>query len=101
MPAHGQFEESLSLAQQLKEGNKRIKELKRKSAAEEPEFLEEASAFFRSEPSEAGKEQRLKYIAIRTDDGRVNGKISFFAWLLKSADRHFMTILTARITVEI
>ena len=53
------------------------------------------SGFFRCQPSEIGKEQRLMYIAIRTDDGRNIGKISFYCNTL-SADRHFTMILNVR-----
>lgn len=66
-------DESLNLAQQLQAANKRIKELEKKNRELEElnEFLEEASAFFRREPSEVGKEERLKFIAKKADDSKV------------------------------
>ena len=70
-------DELIELRKRVKEQDKEIRRLK-----EENEFLEQASAFFRSQPSEVSKKQRLMFIAIKTDDGRIKGKISF---LLQSA----------------
>lgn len=53
----------------MKEQDKEIRRLK-----EENEFLEEASAF--SQPAVGSQQkQRLMFIAIKTDDGRIKGKI--------------------------
>ena len=51
-------EESLNLAQQLKEASKRIKELEKKNRELEElnEFLEEASAFFAASRRKSGKQ---------------------------------------------
>ncbi len=51
-------EESLNLAQQLQEANKRIKELEKKNRELEElnEFLEEASAFFAASRRKSGKQ---------------------------------------------
>ena len=51
------LEESLSLAQQLKEANKHIKELEKKNRHLEElnEFLEDAAAFFAASRQKSGK----------------------------------------------
>ena len=51
------------------------------------------SGFFRCQPSEIGKEQRLMYIAIRTDDGRNIGKISFYCSTLQVSRQAFYDYL--------
>ena len=88
-------EDALNIAQEnqqlKKKTNAMEKEIKRLN--EMNEFLEDAAAFFRSEPSEVGKEQRLKYIAIRTDDGRIKGKISFYCMTLEVSRQAFYDYL--------
>ena len=51
------------------------------------------SGFFCCQPSEIGKEQRLMYIAIRTDDGRNIGKISFYCNTLQVSRQAFYDYL--------
>ena len=48
---------------------------------------------FCCQPSEIGKEQRLMYIAIRTDDGRNTGKISFYCNTLQVSRQAFYDYL--------
>ena len=54
------------------------------------------SGFFRCQPSEIGKEQRLMYIAIRTDDGRNIGKISFYCNTLQVSRQAFYDYLECK-----
>ena len=62
--------------QQLRRANKeQAKEIKR--LQEENEFLAGATAFFRSEPSEVCKKERMKFIALKINDGAERGKIAF------------------------
>ena len=49
--------------------------------------------FFRSQPSEVSKKQRLKFIAIKTDDGNIKGKISFYCRSLKVSRQAFCNYL--------
>ena len=65
-------EELAMLRKRVKDQDKEIRRLKGKN-----EFLEEASAFFRREPSEVSKNEKIKFIAIKTDDGRIKGKLAF------------------------
>ena len=51
-------EELIRLRQQVKEQDKEIRRLKK-----ENDFLEKASAFFRREPSEVSKNERMKLIS--------------------------------------
>ena len=51
------------------------------------------SGFFCCRPSEIGKEQRLMYMAIRTDDGRNTGKISFYCNTLQVSRQAFYDYL--------
>ena len=50
--------------------------------------------FFHSEPSEVSKSIRMKFIAIKTDDGRIKGNISFFCRMLKVSREGFRKYLT-------
>ena len=70
-------EELLRLRQQVKELEKEIRLLKKGN-----DFLEEASAFFRREPSEVSKNERMKFIALKTKDGSSKGNITFFCRVL-------------------
>ena len=65
-------EELLRLRQQVKELEKENRRLKK-----ENDFLEEASAFFAREPSEVSKNERMKFIALKTKDGESKGDIAF------------------------
>ena len=86
-------DELIELRKRVKEQDKEIRRLK-----EENEFLEEASAFFRSQPSEVSKKQRLMFIAIKTDDGRIKGKISFYCKVLHVSRQAFNKFLKAKDT---
>ena len=48
---------------------------------------------FRRQPSEVGKEERLKFIAIKTDDGKVKGNISFYCKALEVTRQAFYDYL--------
>ena len=52
--------------------------------------------FFRSEPSEVGKNERLKYIAQKTEDGSDKGKISFYCKALNVSRQAFYDHLKNR-----
>ena len=88
-------EESLNIVEENQQLRKRIKALEKenKRLSEMNAFLEDAAAFFRCQPSEIGKEQRLMYIAIRTDDGRNIGKISFYCSTLQVSRQAFYDYL--------
>ena len=51
------------------------------------------SGFFRCQPSEVRKEQRLNYIAYRTDDGKNTGKIRFYCKALEVSRQAFYDYL--------
>lgn len=42
------------------------------------QFTHQGKHFFRSQPSQVSKKQRLMFIAIKTEDGTIKGKISFY-----------------------
>ena len=88
-------EESLNIAEENQQLRKRIKALeKRKQASKRNEWISGGcSGFFRCQPSEIRKEQRLMYIAIRTDDGRNTGKISFYCNTLQVSRQAFYDYL--------
>ena len=74
-------QELIRLRQQVKQLEKENRRLKK-----ENDFLEEASAFFaasrlksffRCEPSEVSKNERMKFIALKTKDGESKGEIAF------------------------
>ena len=72
-------EEALSIAKENQQLKKRIKALEKenKRLSEMNEFFGGCSGFFRCQPSEVRKEQRLKYIAYRTDDGKRRKTVCF------------------------
>ena len=76
-------DELIELRKRVKEQDKEIRRLK-----EENEFLEEASAFSQPAVGSQQKKQRLMFIAIKTDDGRIKGKISFIAKCFMFQGRH-------------
>ena len=88
-------EEALSIAKENQQLKKRIKALEKenKRLSEMNEFFGGCSGFFRCRPSEIGKKQRLMYIAIRTDDGRNIGKISFYCNTLQVSRQAFYDYL--------
>jgi len=55
---------------------------------------------FRGEPSEIGKIERLKFIAIKTEDGAIKGKISFYCEALEVSRQAFYDYLKNRDKVE-
>ena len=63
-------EEITMLRKRVKEQDKEIRRLK-----EENEFLEEASAFFAASRRKVSKNQRMIFLALKTEDGRITGKI--------------------------
>ena len=72
--------ENEELRRQLKEKAKEIKRLNESGGG---------VCFFRSEPSEVGKIKQLKFIAQKTKDGVVKGKISFYCETLKVSRQAF------------
>ena len=64
-------EEITMLRRRVKEQDKEIRRLK-----EENEFLEKT-----------GKNQRMIFLALKTEDGRITGKISFYSRLIPSICR--------------
>ena len=82
-------EELINLRTRVKQQEKEIKRLKA-----ENEFLEEASAFFAASPCpEVSKKLRLKFIAVKTDGGRIKGNISFYCRILKVSREAFRKYL--------
>ena len=62
-------EEITMLRKRVKEQDKEIRRLK-----EENEFLEEASAFFAASRRKSAKNQRMIFLALKTEDGRITGE---------------------------
>ena len=79
------------LRKTVKAQEKEIKRLKG-----ENEFLTEASVFFCSEPSEVSKNERMKFIALKTEDGVKRGKISFYCRMLGVTREGFRKYLINR-----
>ena len=52
--------------------------------------------FFRSEPLEVSKNLRMKFIAIKTDDGTIKGKIAFYCGTLNVTRQGFYWYLKHR-----
>lgn len=91
-------ESAMSLAEELTMLRKRVKDQDKeiRRLKEENEFLEEASAFFRSEPSEVSKTERMKFIAIKTDDGTIKGKLAFYCRMLHVSRQGFYKYLSVK-----
>ena len=49
--------------------------------------------FFRCEPSEVGKIERLKFISLKLSDGRIKGRISFYCSVLEVSRQEFYDYL--------
>lgn len=84
-------EELAMLRKKVKDQDKEIRRLK-----EENDFLEEASAFFCSELSEVSKIERMKFIAIKTEDGQIKGKLAFYCRMLHVSRQGFYNYLVNR-----
>ena len=52
--------------------------------------------FFRSEPSEVSKTERMKFIAIKTDDGTIKGKLAFYCRMLHVSRQGFYKYLSVK-----
>ena len=52
--------------------------------------------FFRSEPSEVSKTERMKFIAIKTDDGIIKGKLAFYCRMLHVSHQGFYKYLSVK-----
>ena len=78
-------ENAMSLAEEIRQLRSEVKRLNKenKRLQEKWDFLNEAAAFFRREPSEVNKQERMKFIALKTCDGCVKGRISFCCKALK------------------
>lgn len=74
---------------------KQVKELERanRRLKEENEFLAEASAFFRREPSEVSKEQRMRFVAKKTDGGERKDRIFLYCRILEISRQGFYRYL--------
>ena len=88
-------EEALSIAKENQQLKKRIKALEKENRrlSEMNEISGGCSSFFRCQPSEVRKEQRLNYIAYRTDDGKNAGKIRFYCKALEVSRQAFYNYL--------
>ena len=83
-------EELLRLRQQVKELEKEIRLLKKGN-----DFLEEASAFFRREPSEVSKKRKNEVYCIKNKRRQLQSEIlPFSAGFSMSADRDITSILS-------
>ena len=80
-------EELAMLRKRVKDQDKEIRRLK-----EENEFLEEASAFFAASHRESLKAERMKFIAIKTEDGTIKGKLAFYCRMLHVSRQGFYKI---------
>ena len=83
-------DELIELRKRVKEQDKEIRRLK-----EENEFLEEASAFFAASRRKSAKTE-IMFIAIKTDDGRIKGKISFYCKVLRVSRQAFNKCLKTK-----
>jgi len=81
-------DELIELRKRVEEQEKEIRRLK-----EENEFFEEASAFFAANRRKSAKKQRLMFIAIKTEDGEIKGKISFYCRVLHVSRQAFHNYL--------
>ena len=68
---------AMSLVEEIRQLRSEVKRLNKenKRLQEERDFLNEAAAFFRREPSEVNKQERMKFIALKTCDGGAKGRI--------------------------
>ena len=78
------------LRKRVNDQDKEIRRLK-----EENDFLKKP-ALFRSEPSEVSKSERMKFIAIKTDDGTVKGKLAFYCRMLHVSRQGFYKYLSVK-----
>ena len=56
-------------------------------------FWRKPCAFFRRQPSEVSKNQRMIFLALKTEDGRITGKISFYCRMLGISRQGFYKYL--------
>ena len=89
---------AMSLADEVNILRQQVKNLTRENRRlkEENEFLEEASAFFRREPSEVSKSSRMKFIAQKTEDGEIKGKLAMYCSVLNVSRQGFYNYLKNR-----
>ena len=67
-------EEITMLRKRVKEQDKEIRRLKEETNSGG------SQRFFRRQPSEVSKNQRMMFLALKTEDGRITGKIAFFCF---------------------
>lgn len=95
-------EDTMNLAQECQElraGNKILeKEIRR--LKEENEFLEETSSFFRREPSEVKKGERLKFIAQKLSDSNNKRNLSLYCRVLRVSRQGLYDYLERRGRLE-
>ena len=72
---------AMSLSEEITMLRKRVKE------------QEGSQRFFRRQPSEVSKNQRMIFLALKTEDGRITGKISFYCRMLGISRQGFYKYL--------
>ena len=75
------------LRKRVKEQDKEIRRLKEKR------IPGGSQRFFRRQPSEVSKNQRMIFLALKTEDGRITGKISFYCRMLGISRQGFYKYL--------
>ena len=80
-------EEITMLRKRVKEQDKEIRRLKKKTNSWRKPVL------FSPQPSEVGKNQRMIFLALKTEDGRITGKISFYCRMLGVSRQGFYKYL--------
>ena len=84
-------EELFQLHQKLKAQEKESRRLKK-----EKDFLEDASAFFAASRLKSAKNQRMKFILIKTQDGMLKGNIRFYCTILHITRQGFYKYLSVK-----
>ena len=79
-------EEITMLRKRVKEQDKEIRHLK-----EEDNFWRKPA--LRRQPSEVSKNQRMMFLALKTEDGRITGKIAFYCRMLGISRQGFYKYL--------
>ena len=79
------------LRKKVKEQEKEIICIKKENA-----FLEETSAFFVASRLKSQKNIRMKFIAIKTDDGQIKGEITFYCRMIKVSRDGFRKYLKSK-----
>ena len=85
----------MSLAEEITMLRKRVKEQDKENPSPEgrKRIPGGSQCFFRRQPSEVGKNQRMIFLALKTEDGRITGKISFYCRMLGVSRQGFYKYL--------